>query len=160
MADRPDIDAIAQEACATAPGNPEFAWQLAHRRLTKALAGRDDLDDAARKALREALDRSLERQAGKVEPVTDAAPSAPVRSAQQPPVTDQDLDRILADAFHAPFDGSWTRLDALEARARAALEHLFEDRGTGLPGRLKWRWRLAGKARSIRQAMLRDFPQA
>jgi hypothetical protein len=75
-------------------------------------------------------------------------------------VTDQDLDRILADAFHAPFDGSRTRLDALEARSRASLERLFEDRGTGLPGRLKWRWRLAGKARSIRQAMLRDFPQA
>ena len=166
MTGLPDIETIAREACETSPGNPDFAWQLAQRRLTKALSGRDDLDAAARQDLREALDARVKWHAGRItaEPPQHADSIKPVsephRDGVKPdPVTDQDVDRVIAEVFSAPFDGSEARLDVLEARAEGLLDQLLSDRKTGFWERQSWRRILRRKAQEMRAEMMRDYPR-
>ncbi len=166
MTGLPDIDALAREACETSPGNPDFAWQLAQRQLTKALTERDDLDATARQDLRDALNARLKWHCERIaaEPPQHADSIKPVSEPHQnavkpDPVTDQDVDHVIAEAFSAPFDGSEARLDVLEARARGLLDQLLEDRKTGFWERQSWRRTLRRKAREMRAEMMRDFPR-
>lgn len=112
------------------------SWAVAQRLLTKAFDAYPELDAPARQALREELDAAIEA----------AEPPAPVRadtaSAQddiaRPAFDPARIGQIVADAMHAPTDGSAARFEVLAARARQQLAIELERCGVGW-----WRaWRL------------------
>ena len=157
----PDIDAIAREACEPSPANPDFAWQLAHRRLTKALSGRDDLDRGAREKVRNALDARLEHYADRIKP--DPKPHQDgIKTDRKPPprlpLTESDVDHLVGRCFSTTFDGSEARLDVLEARAKAFLDQAFADHDSSAYDQQRLRRHFARQVADIRSEMMRTFP--
>lgn len=117
----------------------QHPWPVAQRMLTKALAALHTRDPALERALRERLNRAL----AAAPPVRGAAvapaPEAPPRRRQALWDDPGWIERLAADALHAPTDGSEARYRVLCERARQQLAAALE--GQALRAWRRWRLR-------------------
>lgn len=116
-------------------------WAVAQRLLTKAFDAWPELDAGARQALRDELDAAIAEAAPAPTPMPAQMPAV----APGPPPTPaparfdpRRIDDFIADALHAPTDGSARRFEVLCDRARYQLELALAESQVG------WfdRWRL------------------
>ena len=130
-------------------------WEVAQRLLTKAFDAHPELDASSRQALREELDAAIEATPAAPQPPSPPGPAAVDLPQAFDPAR---IDAIIADAMHAPTDGSAARFEVLAARARQqfALELARSDAGAWTAWRL--RRRLEAGLCAQRRHLVRPLP--
>ncbi|MFZ9683479.1 MAG: hypothetical protein ACO3DQ_09810 [Cephaloticoccus sp.] len=116
-----------------------YGSDVAHRLLTKGMSRAPDLTPAERDQLRSLLDQQL--AAHLATPPPAAVPAGPPASqgVKSPSFHPDRVAQIVAEAMHAPTDGSAQRFETLAARARSNLEHELARCDTGWWERVKIR---------------------
>ena len=119
---------LAKQAIESFNGHPEMSYDYAHRLLTKALSGNDDLSSEQRNSLRDDLEAEVVAQLLDFEPEEITTPEPPAIKEVQPIITDLEVERLVAEVFHTTITGEQEQIHYLSEVAREEMKALITKR--------------------------------